>query len=94
LLSTTRRSPISGFGKFKQRIDKATGVENWRLHDLRRTAATRMAEMKIPRFTVSRVLGHSDTSITATYDRASYRDEKLAALSLWEKFIAGLEVDR
>ena len=94
LFSTTRRSPISGFGKFKQRIDKVTGVENWRLHDLRRTAATRMAEMQVPRFTVSRVLGHSDTSITATYDRASYRAEKLDALLLWEKFISGLKVQK
>lgn len=91
LYSTTRRSPISGFGKFKQRIDKATGVGNWRLHDLRRTAATRMAEMQVPRFTVARVLGHSDTAVTAIYDRANYRAEKLEALVRWEQFVVDLE---
>jgi integrase len=91
LFSTTRRSPISGYGKFKNRIDKATGVSNWRLHDIRRTAATRMAELQVPRFTIARVLGHSDTAITATYDRASYRGEKLEALEQWAQFVNGLE---
>jgi integrase len=91
LFSTTRKTPISGFGKFKQRIDKATGISDWRLHDIRRTAATRMAELQVPRFTIARVLGHSDTSITATYDRASYRGEKLDALERWVKFISDLE---
>jgi integrase len=90
LFSTTRKSPISGFGKFKQRLDKATGVTDWRLHDIRRTAATRMAELQVPRFVIARVLGHSDTSITATYDRASYRGEKLEALEHWVDFISRL----
>jgi integrase len=92
LFSTTRSSPISGFGKFKQRIDKATGITGWRLHDIRRTAATRMAELQVPRFVIARVLGHSDTSITATYDRASYRGEKLEALETWVQFINKLDV--
>lgn len=91
LFSTTRVTPISGFGRFKERIDKETGVSNWRLHDIRRTAATRMAEMNIPQFTIARVLGHSDTSITAVYNRASYRDEKRDALEKWAKFVADLE---
>jgi integrase len=91
LFSTTRRSPISGFGKFKQRIDRSTGVSDWRLHDIRRTAATRMAELQVPRFTIARVLGHSDTSITAVYDRATYRGEKLEALEKWCNFLSKLE---
>jgi integrase len=91
LFSTTRRSAVSGFGSFKKRLDKETGVVNWRLHDLRRTAATRMSEAGVPRFTIARVLGHADTSITATYDRASYRDEKRAALEKWASFLTRVE---
>jgi len=89
LFSTTRVSPISGFGHFKERLDKTTGVTRWRFHDLRRTAATRMAEMEVQRFTIARVLGHSDNSITAVYDRASYRTEKLVALEQWSDFVFG-----
>ena len=91
VFSTTRRSPVSGFGKLKSRLDKGTGIKDWRLHDIRRTAATRMAELEVPRFILARVLGHADTSITATYDRATYRAEKLAALDKWSKFVLDLE---
>jgi integrase len=93
VFSTTRRSAISGFGNFKRRMDKSTGVADWRLHDLRRTAATRMSELKEPRFTIARVLGHSDTSVTATYDRASYRDEKRVALEKWTSFVLALKIE-
>lgn len=92
VFSTTQRSAISGFGNFKRRMDKATGVTDWRLHDLRRTAATRMSELGEPRFTIARVLGHSDTSVTATYDRASYRGEKRVALEKWQEFLEQLEL--
>lgn len=64
----------------KDRLGIKAEVEDWRLHDLRRTAATMMTESKVPRFIVERVLGHADRSVTAVYDRASYRDEKRAAL--------------
>ena len=34
------------------------------------------------RFTIERILGHSDQSVTAVYDRARYRDEKRQALEV------------
>lgn len=64
----------------KDRLAKRACVQDWRIHDLRRTAATRMTENKIPRFIVERVLGHADRSVTAIYDRATYREEKRQAL--------------
>jgi integrase len=39
-----------------------------------------MSEAGIPRFTVARVLGHTDGSVTAIYDRNAYRAEKREAL--------------
>ena len=51
------------------------------VHDLRRTAATLMAEAGIPRFTIARVLGHADRSVTAVYDRHSYLKETQQALA-------------
>lgn len=41
-----------------------------------------MASRRVTRFVVERVLGHSDSSITAIYDRSGYRDEKRAALEV------------
>ncbi len=66
----------------KDRLAKTAGVDDWRIHDLRRTAATRMTENKVPRFIVERVLGHADRSVTAVYDRANYREEKRQALDV------------
>lgn len=66
----------------KDRLASKAGVQDWRLHDLRRSAATFMTENKVQRFIVERVLGHADRSVTAVYDRASYRDEKRSALDV------------
>ena len=41
-----------------------------------------MAEGKVPRFIIERALGHADQGVTATYDRASYREEKLEAFEV------------
>ena len=52
-------------------------------HDLRRTAASHMTGMGVPRLTVSKILNHSESGITAVYDRHSYDQEKRQALNLW-----------
>ena len=52
-------------------------------HDLRRTAASHMTGMGVPRLTVSKILNHSESGITAVYDRHSYDQEKRQALDLW-----------
>jgi len=59
------------------------GIDNATPHDLRRTAASNMTEMGIPRLVVSKVLGHSDGSITAIYDRFEYWPQKKQALDAW-----------
>jgi len=71
----------------RKRLGELAGVTNLRLHDLRRTAATRMAEKKVPRFDIERVLGHADSGVTAVYDCASYRDEKREALNVLASLI-------
>ena len=57
--------------------------EDWRLHDIRRTVGTNMAELKVPRLTISQILDHKEGGVTSIYDRHSYFKEKLAALELW-----------
>lgn len=52
-------------------------------HDLRRTAATRMAELGVTRFDISKVLNHTDRDVTAVYDHYAYDAEKKKALLKW-----------
>jgi integrase len=66
-------------------------------HDLRRTAATRMAELSYTRFIVGRVLNHAEPGVDAVYDRYEYLREKRAALEAWalrlEEIITGRKAD-
>ncbi|ARB92852.1 site-specific integrase [Legionella longbeachae] len=70
-------------------IDKAVkrsifeGIKPWTPHDLRRTAASHMTSIGILRLVVSKILNHSEQSITAVYDRHSYDNEKRSALETW-----------
>jgi len=53
-------------------------------HDLRRTAASRMAEAGVLRVTISRLLNHKDhDDTTRIYERHSYDLEKRQALQKW-----------
>lgn len=65
-------------------IARTLGID-FRGHDLRRTAATRMAAAGVPREHIGRVLNHVDGGARATriYDRHSYDAEKRAALEAW-----------
>ena len=75
--------------KALQRIQKATNI-NFVGHDFRRTAASMMTSMGIPRFTVKKILNHVEPEITAVYDRYSYDTEKREALETWAKRLIAL----
>ena len=88
VFTTTGVSPISGFSKVKARLDAFSGVKHWRLHDLRRTAATGMARLGIAPHIVEKVLNHQQgviRGVAAVYNRASYNPEKRSALEAWAR---------
>lgn len=60
-------------------------IEHFVPHDLRRTVASQITAMGIPRLTVSKILNHVESGITAVYDRHSYDKEKRTALNKWSK---------
>jgi len=59
------------------------GFEHFTPHDLRRTAASFMTKLKVPRLHVEKVLNHSTGGIADVYDRHDYLAEKRAALERW-----------
>lgn len=68
-------------------------IPNWRLHDLRRTAASGMARLGQPIHVVEAVLNHKSGTIrgvAAVYNRYSYADEKRSALKAWSSSLLGL----
>ena len=69
--------------KTKVREPFFKGIEKFTPHDLRRTAASHMTALGIPRLVVSKVLNHVENSVTAIYDRHTYEKEKREALDAW-----------
>jgi integrase len=77
---------FSGWSKAKAALDEACGVEGWTLHDLRRTAATRMADVGVLPHVIEAVLNHVSghrAGVAGIYNRSTYATEKRAALELW-----------
>jgi integrase len=94
VFSTTGRTPVSGFSKTKTRLDaKMEGVAPWRLHDLRRTAATGMGELGIPPHIIELCLNHvsgARAGVAGTYNRSVQMTERRAALERWAEHIEEL----
>jgi len=106
VFTTTGDTPISGWSKIKNRIDAAmlsaaqketddAKIPPWRLHDLRRTCATGMAELGIAPHIIEAVLNRvsgARAGVAGIYNRALYSVEKKAALERWALHIHGLVV--
>jgi integrase len=76
VFTTDGKHPISGFSKFKREFDKACGVKDWTLHDLRRTARSLMSRAGVSSDHAERCLGHVIGGVRGVYDRQEFHDEK------------------
>ena len=89
-------NPVSGFSRAKRRLDKEIAaalvkadhplIPPWILHDLRRTAASRMAQLGIAPHVIEKVLNHvtgSLAGVAGVYNRFGYGPEKRNALETW-----------
>lgn len=62
----------------------------WRLHDIRRTVATGLADLGVLPHIVEAVLNHVSghrAGVAGTYNRAVYATEKRDALNRWATFV-------
>ena len=66
------------------------GIAHFTPHDLRRTAASFMAKLRIPRLHVEKVLNHATSDIAEVYDRHDYLREKRVALEKWGRHLAAI----
>lgn len=83
--SPTRKGQfIDNIQKAKRRVEEAAEVDDFVLHDLRRTASTNMTQAGVRGNIVGKVLNHAETGVTKIYDRYSYDKEKREALETWE----------
>jgi integrase len=95
VLTTSGKAPVSGFSKMKRELDALLppDMSRWTLHDLRRTCATRMAELGVQPHIVEAVLNHISghkAGVAGIYNRATYEPEKRAALETWARHVEGV----
>ena len=77
---------VSGFSKMKKRLDTLSGVREWRVHDIRRTVATRLGGHSVPDTLIARILDHNLVGVpdvTGTYNKYRYVPQMRKALELW-----------
>jgi len=77
---------FSGWASAKAGLDERLAMPAWRLHDIRRTVATGMAEIGILPHVVEAVLNHVSghkSGVAGIYNRATYLPEKVDALNRW-----------
>jgi integrase len=67
-----------------QGVDRRNAqIENWTLHDIRRTVRTRLSALRVPEQTAELVIGHAKKGMTRVYDQHAYIDEMREALEAW-----------
>jgi integrase len=80
----------------KAKLDaKLNGIAPWRLHDLRRSCATHLAELGVMPHIVEAVLNHISghkSGVAGIYNRARYTEDMRAALQTWGNYVDRLQV--
>lgn len=114
VFSTRKDTSISGFSKAKRLLDTKTAeiiavdaakcggephaMEAWRLHDLRRTAATHMQAQRVPSDWIeavqNRLSGEGKKGSAKVYQRYTYQDEKREALQRWGEYLHSLVTEQ
>jgi integrase len=95
VFSHSGTDPIVGFSKLKTKLDEASGVTGWTLHDLRRSARSLMSRAGVPTDHAERCLGHVIGGVRGTYDRHEYHAEKKKAYealaAIIERIVTGAQ---
>jgi len=92
----TPARPFGGWAKCKANLDQrivemGSTLEPWTHHDLRRSAATKMAdELGIAPHIIEAILNHISghkSGVAGIYNRAIYAEEKKRALQRWAGYV-------
>ena len=79
VFTTNGKTPVTCGSKIKSRLDTRMKIAPWRLHDLRRTVATGMAEIGIAPHIIEAVLNHvsgAKAGVAGTYNGPSTRPRR------------------
>jgi integrase len=76
---------FNDWARSKRALDERSGVTGWCLHDLRRTFATRLGDLKVQPHIIEQCLNHQSghkSGVAAVYNRSIYEREVSPALAM------------
>jgi integrase len=78
----------------KAALDLRCGIAPWTIHDLRRTCATGLGNLRVPPHVIEQILNHRSghkAGVAGTYNRSAYPAEVREALARWADHVASLD---
>src|SRR5262245_16389589 len=91
-----RAGGFTGWSRGRAALDQRAGVRDWTVHDIRRSVATRMADIGVLPHVIEQILNHQSghkAGPAGIYNRSSYEREVRSALALWHDHIRALTED-
>jgi len=93
VFTITGNKPFKQFSACKRDLDALSGVNGWRLHDLRRTCVSGMARLGVAPHVADKLLNHQAGTISgvaAVYQRHDFIAERKQAMLFWDKHLSNL----
>jgi integrase len=94
LFGSHHEKGFSSWDRAKKALDAKLDInEPWGAHDLRRTSATRLADLGVAPHVIEQILNHVSghkAGVAGIYNRSSYEREVRAALALWSDHLCNL----
>ena len=86
---------FTGWSEAKAKLDQqlAGAVQPWRLHDIRRTVATRMGDLAVEPHVIETLLNHHSghrRGVAGVYNRSPYASQVKSALQRWAEHVLAL----
>ena len=75
-------------------LEKINGINHFCVHDLRRTAKTKLQELGLDEFISERCLNHSISGMAGVYGRHDFFEERKNGLQLWANFLESCEAGK
>jgi integrase len=88
-----RATGFTRWADAKRALDARSAVRNWTLQDVRRSVATRMADLGVQPHIIEQILNHVSghkSGVAGIYNRSSYEREVRNALATWHDHVRTL----
>jgi integrase len=93
VFTTNGKAPVAIGSKIKNKLDAEMNIPAWRIHDLRRTAITGMAELGLRPDVIELCVNHVSGTrggIAGVYNRSELLPERRNALERWAVQVQGI----